>query len=216
MARNTNNDKPFIPTAEQWGVFFDKWHEKMAKSLWKSGNEHDCRDAVQEAFLKVSGLSDHLHLKDPLTPKVEGCWYAFVRYHAKGILSNYHQHQSHFEPIQEWKAMEGSFEEDDWGDVDDSAALKSPAGVGKIDGGWLRVEVRNTVEAICREAGVSDRNIQAFVMNVLEEQSGDEVVYNLPEILNANNLYAIKHRIMNLLQASAERFRIAYEELLAA
>ena len=76
----------FIPTLEQWGLFFSKWQKKMAQSLRKYGSEQDCRDAVTEAFLKVSGLSSRFRLEKPLTQKTEGEWYGFLCWHARSVL----------------------------------------------------------------------------------------------------------------------------------
>lgn len=213
---NENNNTPFLPTFDEWARMYTQWSEKMAKSLWPYGNALDCQDAVHEAFIKAMGLSDHLHLRDELTPKIEGCWYGFLRNQAKGILSNKHRYEKRFEAIPEYGLMEETLDEDDWGDVDDSDALVAYPIVYGRDNSWLKDEVRKTIKDICSEAGVNDRNIKAFELFVLDEQDGRVVVEAIPSVKNANNLYQIKKRIMNLLMASADRFEGIFDERMAA
>jgi hypothetical protein len=210
------NNIPFLPTFDEWARMYTQWSDKMARSLWSYGNSSDCHDAVHEAFIKVMGLSDHLHLRDELTPKVEGCWYGFLRHQAMGILSNKHRYDKRFETIKEYALAEESFGEDDWGDVDDSDAITACPAVYGRDNGWLKDEVRKMIKDVCREAGVNERNVQAFELYVHDELDGKSVIEIVPAVKNANNLYQIKKRIMDLLVISADRFEGIFDELMAA
>lgn len=207
---------PFLPNLDEWARMYNKWSDRMAKSLWPFGNTEECREVVHEAFLKAMGLSDHLHLRDELTPKAEGCWYGFLRNQAKGILSNRHRYADRFEPIKEYGLAEETLDEDDWGDVDDSDALVAYPTVYCRDTDWLKGEVRKTIKDVCREAGVTERNIRAFELFVLDDEDGRIVVGAIPSVKNANNLYQIKNRIMNLLMASDNRFAGIFDKLIAA
>lgn len=213
---NENNNTPFLPDFDDWARMYKKWSDTMAKSLWSYGNYEECREAVHEAFLKAMGRSDHLHLRDELTPKTEGCWYGFLRNQAKGVLSNHHRYTKRFETIKEYALAEETIEEDDWGDVDDSDALVATPAKYKRDINWYEKRMRKTVEDVCREAGVSERNIYAFELYVLDELDGRDVVDAIPSVKNVNNLYQIKNRIMNLLMASAGRFEDIFCGLMAA
>jgi len=204
MTNKTTKNAPFIPTEAQWAGLYAKWSEKLAKSLWAFGNAHECREAVHEAFLKAMGLSDHLQLHDELTPKVEGCWYGFLRNQAKGILSNYHRRSGRFEPLKEY----GLTEEDD-----EPAA---EADFEASDRAELREKVRQTVADVCRRAGVNEGHLHAFALFVLGEADGSDVVRTVPELLNTNNLYQVKNRIMKLLGKFSDRFETMHDELLAA
>lgn len=216
MKKNKKKSKSFIPTQAEWGQYYAKWHDKMSKSLWMFGSEHECREAVHEAFLKAMGLSDHLHLREELTPKVEGCWYGFLRNQAKGILSNRHKASDRFEPIKEWEIGEETFAEDDWGDVDDSDAILAPQEESALDSTWLRRQVRGTVQAVCHEAGLKDRDVRAFFRFVLDDCNGREVLAEIPELHTTNNLFQVKCKIMRLLRQSAGQFAEAFNEVLAA
>jgi len=198
-------DAKFIPSFEEWGAYYARWSDKIAKSLWKFGSAHECREAVHEAFLKAMGISDHLHLRDELTPKVEGCWYGFLRNQARGILSNYHRFGGRFDSMKDYETENGDDEEP-----------SSPEDVERADRANACEEVRQIIMSVCADAGVNDRNVRAFIRFVLDEEDGASVVEAIPELRNTNNLYQIRSRIMNLLIASADRFAETFDELVAA
>ncbi len=212
----TNHDKPFIPTMAEWAIFFSAWHKRLEKSLGKSGSEAACEEAVQETFVKVLGLSDHLHLSAPLTPKMEGEWYAFLYYQAKGRLSCYNQQAKRFAPLPEWGLSEETFNEDDWGDSDEGYEPVAESGNWSDDRSRFREEFRKVLADVCRSAGVKDCNHRAFVRFVLDDQEGQKVVKEIKEVLNTNNLYQVTKRITNLLAKNKECFENLRRELLAA
>jgi len=211
----TNHTKPFIPTMAEWAMFFAAWHKRLEASLRKSGSMAACEEAVQEAFIKVLGLSDHLHLAKPLMPKTEDQWYAFLYYQAKARLSCYNQQGKRFVQLTEWWNDEEALDEDGWGVAEDSSEPAATMPMTR-DRTWVRDEFRKVFADLCRSAGVKDCNHRAFVRFILDEKSGSDVVAEIPEILNANNLYQVKKRIMNLLMASADRFAGIHNELMAA
>lgn len=215
MAIDTENT-PYIPTLSDWARLYSRWFKKIAGSLRMFGDAEECEEAVHEAFMKVAGLSDHLALRDELTPKVDNCWFGFVRNQAKGILSHRHEAARRFEPVKEYKLSDGIV-------YDEEPEEQYNSGLPVIlpvehagDEVWFRNEVRRAVADVCREAGVSDRNLAAFVKFVLDERDGDEVVNDIPSLKNANNLYQIRSRIMKLLKSSSGRFERARAERLAA
>lgn len=205
MARIHDKDEKFIPTFEEWGRFYSEWSEKLVKSLWMSGSELECREAVHEAFLKAMGLSDHLRLNDELSAKEEGCWYGFLRGQARGILSNYHRSSDRYVPMKDFAANEC-----------DGAEPVYVADFGCGDGEWLRKGVRSALVTVCNRAGVSERNRMAFEMFVLDGMDSEEVVSSVPGIGNANNLYQIKNRIMRILSHGATGPDSVFAELRAA
>lgn len=213
----TNNDNTqYLPTFLEWEKMYTQWSEKLAKSLWSFGGQEECREAVHEAFLKAMGLSDRLHLRDKLTPKVDGEWFGFLRNQAKGILSHRHQAAKRFVELKEYGLTEETLNEDDWGDEDGTDVPVSGPGGSAGDSRWLKAVMRKAVEEVCREAGVSERNVRAFVHFVLDEVPGKVVVSELPSLKNANNLYQVRDRVTKLLKASSDRFEEIHDELLAA
>ena len=205
MVKIHAEDEKFIPTFEEWGRLYTAWREMMVKSLSKGGSEQDCREAVHEAFLKVMGISDHLKLEEELSPKLEGCWYGFIKSQARGIMSNYHRFTERYVPMKDYASV----------DDDDSVPVYE-SDFEKSDREWIRKGVRNALKKVCNEAGVCERNRKVFEMFVLDEIDSDTIVRTLPEIRNANNLYRVKNRIMGILAKSARDSESPFAELMAA
>ena len=94
-----NDNEKFVPTPERWAEFYAKWLKPLAKSLGNCASRVDSEDAGHQAFLKVMGLSPNLRLTQKLEPKTIGQWYGFMRWQARGVLSNMHGKASRFESL---------------------------------------------------------------------------------------------------------------------
>jgi len=212
----SSKEETFIPSVLLWSEMYDKWHKKMAASLRNRGSASDCEEAVQDAFLKVMGLHPTLRLSDPLVPKTEGGWYGFVRFQAMGALSHMNERSRRFAPLKEYKLAEGTFEEDDWGDVDDADEPHQGGCGWSCDREWLHEEFHRILRDLCREKRIRDYRREAFVRFELDDESGEEVVRSVPEIKNANNLYQLHRNIMKLIEGNRDRFFGLYREMIAA
>ncbi len=78
-----NDEVKFVPTREQWGVFYKEWYRDLVKSLWKECDPEAAADAVSEAFLKLAGLSERYRLEKPLEAMPKAVWKSFVRKQAE-------------------------------------------------------------------------------------------------------------------------------------
>lgn len=179
------DEEKFVPTLERWADFYAKWRESLAKSLGKCASPADCEDAVHQAFLKVMGLSPNLKLDKELEPKTTGKWYGFMKWQARGVLSNIHGKASKFEPLPD--------------DI--------PCGgfSSRMDRSFLRRAVRVAAWEACRKRSNAVAKYRAFVLFVLEERSAAEVVEAVPETLNVNNLYQICDRIRHDLDVVSRK-----------
>ena len=180
-----DDDTKFIPTPKAWGELYGQWRKPLIRSLSKYGPPEEIEEAVHEAFLKVAGLSANLRLEKELEPKTTGKWYGFMKWQARGVLSNIHGKASKFEPLPD--------------DI--------PCGgfSSRMDRSFLRRAVRVAAWEACRKRSNAVAKYRAFVLFVLEERSAAEVVEAVPETLNVNNLYQICDRIRHDLEVVARK-----------
>ena len=179
------DEEKFVPTLERWADFYVQWRESLAKSLGRCASQVDCEDAVHQAFLKVMGLSPNLKLEKELEPKTVSKWYGFMKWQARGVLSNMHGKASRFEPLPDDIAVGGAS--------------------NRIDRKLLRHAIRAAAWEACRKRRNAVAKYRAFVLFVLEGWSAAEVVDAIPETLNANNLYQICDRIRCELETAARK-----------
>lgn len=180
-----NDNEKFVPTPERWAEFYAKWLKPLAKSLGNCASRVDSEDAVHQAFLKVMGLSPNLRLTQKLEPKTIGQWYGFMRWQARGVLSNMHGKASRFESLPD-DIVGGGFS-------------------NRMDRKFLRRAIRVAAWEACSKRHDADVKYRAFVLFVLKGWSAAEVVDAIPETLNANNLYQICDRIRRDLEAAAHK-----------
>lgn len=180
-----DDKEKFVPTPERWAEFYAKWLKPLAKSLGNCASRVDSEDAVHQAFLKVMGLSSNLKLDKAPEPKTIGKWYGFMKWQARGVLSNMRGKASRFETLPP--------------DI--------PCGgfSSRMDRSLLRRVVRAAAWEACRKRSNAVAKYRAFVLFVLEERSAAEVVEAVPETLNANNLYQICDRIRHDLEVVARK-----------
>lgn len=222
------NDEKFIPSIAEWGKLYDTWAKKIAQSLWKWGSGEDALDAVQEAFLKIMGLSKKYRLEKPLEPMPIGAWYAHVRQQAEWIL----RHEN--EKVRYWRSKANTVDElvRELDEADEDAKCRGHRLMGllvdlegreieaelpgdRLDAEWLWRKVRTLVDNVCRTHGVSSRNRNAFVRYVLDEIPTAEVAIQVWGATNSlveiaarrNNLFVIKNRVMRLLKDVAADWR---------
>ena len=182
---DSKNTEKFIPTNEQWGELYALWFKRLTKSIARFTSWSMAEEAVQEAFLKVIGLSETLHLSKELAPRTVGEWYSFVFWQARGVLSNLSAKSSRFCPL-------------------DETLSYSPAVWGK-NREYLCSVVRAAVWKACQKSRNPEAQYEAFVKFELAGCSAKEVVDALPEVRNANNLYQISNRIRSELKLEACR-----------
>lgn len=192
--RNINKDtnEKFIPTRDEWWVLYAKWVDKIASALWRYGTKEDCHEAARDAFLTVMGVHPKFRLQDPLEPKCEGQWYAFIRYRARCRLGNMKQHDSRAQGYSTTDEAEvGVFGFADY-DID-SVCRKD-----------FRAAIRRVVLKTCREQGFGEKAIAGFVATKLGGLSGREVVQTVKGISNENALYVCNKRVFDQLKAIAK------------
>lgn len=182
---NSKNEERFIPTNEQWGELYALWFKKLTKSLARYASWSTAEEAVQEAFLKVMGLSETLHLSKQLTAHTVGEWYSFVFWHARGVLSNLLAKSARFTQL------------------DESMGYMPPVWGRRL--GDVRKVVRAAVWNACQKSRDPETQYRAFVKFQLEGCSAKEVVESLPELRTANNLYQLADRIRAALELEARR-----------
>ena len=240
MTKNTHttNIIKFVPTFKDWEVFYANWFKRLVNSLWKSGRVEAVEDAVQDAFLKVTGLSENRELQGELEPMTEMGWYGFLKRQAEWILgqerekslkwktdvSTVEELVQKIETIRKDSELSQSQRElslrrhrqlmehiVDLEGQESEMALPSDG----LDDGRCREVVRRRIAEVCREGGISDRNRDAFILYVLDEESPSEVVSRVwgePSSLEEaaerkNNLYVIKNRIIRRLRDFADTWQ---------
>lgn len=189
----------FIPTIKDWEGFYSDWFKRLVNALWKSGRVEMVEDAVQDAFLKVTGLSENRELRDELEPKTEMGWYGFLKRQAEWILgqereknlkwkadlSTVEELVKKIETIRKDRELSRSQRELslrrhrqlmehllDLEGQESEMALPSDG----LDDGHCREVVRRLIVDVCRASGISDCNRDAFILYVLDEESASEVV----------------------------------------
>ena len=75
---HTTDTIKYIPTIKDWEGLYSTWFKRLVNALWKSGRVETVEDAVQDAFLKVTGLSENRELQGVPEPKTEMEWYGFL------------------------------------------------------------------------------------------------------------------------------------------
>ena len=180
---NSKSKEKFIPTNEQWGELYALWFKQLTKSIARYTSWSMAEEAVQEAFLKVMGLSEALHLSKELTARTVDGWYSFVFWHARGVLSNLCTKSARFCLL-------------------DEKLFYFPEVCGKRKE-YLRHVVREAVWKACQKSRNPEAQFEAFVKFELEGCSAKDVVEALPEVRNANNLYQISIRIRSELKLEA-------------
>ena len=193
---NIENRERFIPTEKEWGELYALWFKKLTKSIARSASWTTAEDAVQEAFLKVMGLSRTLHLSKELTARTADEWYSFVLWQSRGVLSNMRAKSARFCALDE--------------------RIGYPPAIWGRKRGYIRHVMRAAVWKACRKSRDPELQYKAFVMFELDNCSAKEVVEALPEVRNANNLYQMSNRIRSELKLEACRQGSALGELRCA
>ena len=75
---HTTDTIKFVPTIKDWEGLYSNWFKRLVNALWKSGRVETVEDAVQDAFLKVAGLSGNRELQGVPEPKTAMEWYGFL------------------------------------------------------------------------------------------------------------------------------------------
>ena len=240
MTKNTQptDTVKFIPAIKDWERFYANWFKRLVNALWKSGRVETIEDAVQDAFLKVTGLSSCRELRGELEPMTEMGWYCFVKRQAEWILGQEreknHKWRTDVSTVEELARKIETIRQDsalartqrelslrrhrqlmchlvDQEGQEAEVALPSD----RLDEIHCRNVVRQLVADVCRAGGISDRNRDAFVLYVLDEESPSEVVSRVwgePTSLveaaeRKNNLYVIKNRILSRLREFADSWQ---------
>lgn len=181
-----NDDEPFVPTLECWGELYSRWFKLLVRALGMYASKSDCEEAVQEAFLKVMGLSPNLKLRKPLEAKTLKKWYGFLWWHARGILAHMQGKAARIELREE---------------IEGCSTLTNR--VGRAE--YLRRVICKAVDEVCGHWQDAEAKARAFVMFELDELSAEEVVAAVPETLNPNNLYQICSRVRLALAREARK-----------
>lgn len=193
---NIKNEERFIPTEEEWGELYALWFKKLTKAIARYTSWLMAEEAVQEAFLKVMGLSRTLHLSKEITARTIGEWYSFVLWQARGVLSNMRAKSARFCALDE--------------------TFSYPPAVWEKNRERMRHIVLEAVWKACQKSRDPELQYKAFVKFELEGCSAKEVVEALPEVRNANNLYQMSIRIRSELKLEACRPGSALGELRCA
>ena len=100
MKNNTNANNPnannhkFIPTTKEWVTLLEKYKARIVQSLWHSGSLQDREDAIMSAMGKILGLNPDHQLENPLKPKTELQWVAFIKAQTRSFLGHAHEHDA--------------------------------------------------------------------------------------------------------------------------
>ena len=84
----TSKSPMFIPDADDWARFYRKWFGKIAWLLRRQASKETVEDGVEEAFLKLQGLSSERHLEQALQPLTEKAWFRYILQQAEWIISH--------------------------------------------------------------------------------------------------------------------------------
>lgn len=239
MKKTINNDSAkFVPSIKDWEKFYSKWFKRLVGALWKSGRIETIEDAVQDAFLKLAGFSENRQLRGELEPLTEMGWYCFLKQQAEWILGQEREKnlkwKSEVSSIKELaRKIEAVRQDDGLSKGQKELSLRRHCQLMRhlvdldvrgremalpsdgLDGCRCREVARRLVANVCRECGISDRNRDAFILYVLDEESPAEVVVrvwgatsSLKEMEERkDNLYVIKNRIYNRLRNFAASWR---------
>ena len=213
-----NDSIAYIPTLGEWDALLRKHGPRIVRSLGRSGSRQDCEDAVQSAIIKIAGLDPDHRLEKALEPKTEAQWVCFVQMHARAFLSHRNEHEAkwmwagntHNELRDAYSATLADRTLGDRVRVDrlrnirrQSQYLVSREEVRNLDakspverlGEKIRRQaVREMVDLVCGECGVSDRDREVFVRTVLDGEDAQRVADDLLKG-NHGNLYTIVCRV---------------------
>ena len=213
-----NDSIAYIPTLGEWDALLQKHGPRIVRSLGRSGSRQDCEDAVQSAIIKIAGLDPDHRLEKALEPKTEAQWVCFIQMHARAFLSHRNEHEAkwtwagntHKELRDAYSAALADRTLGDRARADrlrnirrQSQYLVSREEVWNLDakspveclGEKIRRQaVREMVDLVCGECGVSDRDREVFVRTVLDGEDAQRVA---DELLKGNhgNLYTIVCRV---------------------
>lgn len=230
MHNDIANEK-FIPTAGEWNQYYAKWFDRIVSSLWSYGSTSDARDAVQDAFLKILGLSNRYRLEGELEPHTESGWYGFIVQQAKWMLGHAREADGAWRSdVDTVKELEKSVQTGEKsGRNDGSRLLKyliEQDGVqeefmclpyDRTEAEESRRSVREFVARVANKHGMSSRNYKAFVMHVLDEFTPDEIVDQIwgrgvsaaKRVQYKGDLYVIKSRMLAWLRKEIKTFEAA-------
>ena len=196
---HTTNTIKFIPTIKDWEGLYSNWFKRLVNALWKSGRVETVEDAVQDAFLKVTGLSGNRELQGAPEPKTEMEWYGFLKRQAEWILGQEREKnlkwKTDVSTVDDLvKKIENIRQDSGLSRSQRELALRRhrqlmhhlvdlegeerqvPQPFDGLDARHCREVVRRLVGEVCRKGGISDRNRDAFILYVLDEVSPSEVV----------------------------------------
>ena len=222
QTRAANDSIAYIPTLGEWDALLRKHGSRIVRSLWRSGNRQDCEDAVQSAVIKIAGLDPAHRLEEALEPKTEAQWVGFVQMHARSFLS----HRTAREAKWAWvgnthkelrDAYSATLADRTLGERPRAERLRnikrqaqylvSREEVRNLDAKSpiellgekiRRMAVREMVDLVCDECGVSDRDRDVFVRTVLDEEDAQCVADDLLKG-NRGHLYIIVCRVKDKL-----------------
>ena len=214
----TSDSITYIPTFGDWDALLRKHGSKIVHSLGRSGSRQDCEDAVQSAIIKIIGLDPDHHLEKALEPKTEAQWVCFIQLHARAFLS----HRNEREAKWAWAgnthkelcdAYSATLADRTLGERPRAERLrnirrqtqylvsreevrnvdaKSP--IERLGEKIRRQAVREMVDIVCGECGVSDRDREVFVRTVLDGEDAQRVADDLLKGSHGN-LYTIVCRV---------------------
>ena len=212
----------YIPTLGEWGALLRKHGPKIVNSLWRSGNRQDCEDAVQSAVIKIAGLDPDHRLEEELEPKTEAQWVGFVQMHARSFLS----HRNEREAKWVWAgnthkelrdAYSATLADRTLGERPRAERLRNirrqtqylvareevrnqdaQSPIERLSEKIRRQAVREMVDLVCGEYGVSDRDRDVFVRAVLDGEDAQHVADDLLKG-NRSHLYIIVCRVKEKL-----------------
>ena len=216
----SSNDK-FIPSASDWNRFYTNWFAKIAKALQRFAPWGIVEDGVEEAFLKLQGLSTERHLEKPLEPLSEIGWFRFICKQAEWIIGQKRDEnakwRSEATTIDElFKKIADMKTDGNLSPRQRNVALKNQKQLLKclveleadelavalpsdgIDGNIFAKKVNALLNEVCKRHSVSKHVRKAYKLYVLEKASAYDVVI---EVWGATDSKAeIEERKNNLYQ----------------
>lgn len=226
----------FVPTQDQWLTLMGAWHKEICGVLWSTGPKAMVEDAVSEAFLKVSGLSDRYKLEKPIQKPISlKALRNFVIKQAKWMMGH-ERERAH-----RWQTCFGSSEElarnnanrkcgleafDDDTETHDrkleevvvdfeGREAELPVPGDNYDEAHLTDRVRRLVEDYCVSHKVNPRAAKAYVKYALDEEDIRDVVADVWGAVSdeaelarrIGYVYVRCHRITNGLLQWARQFK---------
>jgi len=177
-----NTTKIPFPTAETWSRFHQNWSELLIKRLGGGYDLMDREDAVLAAFSKLmfrKGIEDYKHI-----PATEKEWYGCLFWQAKSYL------QHHCEYMTTWKRHHQAA-------ARERLIFMPRSNFCNIDGDVARAALFETLHEVCREVGMKDANVEAYIRWYLNGEDSACVAKDLGT--TTGNLYVIRNRIEKAL-----------------